>query len=428
MRATINLAVCHRLSGETASVVDIEDDLVSECVKEALMDVPTFKASTAFLGIQRLLAEYRLREWHIEAIRVVKAVVDVRIRHFRATSPETMYYHSLLFGLYESAGVQIDPVEGMTVLLAAASCGNEAIVRMLLKHGIDVEAKAANGWTALHKAIWWGHEALVELLLEAGADINVVADNGATALHMVGSITVHRAMRRLVLENVIDIEAKRLRGWTALHDAACNGNEALVRLLLKKRANIQAKADDGATVLHLAAATGSQAVVRLLLKEGAKLGAKTFNGVTVLQAAAACGREEVVRLLLEEKTDDWLGIGEIGIAMLRAIIGRHVRVARLLWMQGVRWLCKRLGSLLLTCARVMAGLDGNTAVIHQKNDKELSSPDHYDAMKVDHPQPKGETRAVTPKSTQSDGIEGLVHLLMSSLVDTYTLDIGRNVN
>ena len=63
-------------------------------------------------------------------------------------------------------------------------------------------------------------------------------------------------------------------GWTALHQAAINGHEAVVRLLLDNGANIEAKSSLGQglapmmTPLHCAAEMGHGGVLKLLLQRG----------------------------------------------------------------------------------------------------------------------------------------------------------------
>jgi ankyrin repeat protein len=58
-------------------------------------------------------------------------------------------------------------------LVFASLCGRTAIVRLLLDHGIHIDATPPGShWTAtaLHAAAGQGHRAVVELLLERGAD------------------------------------------------------------------------------------------------------------------------------------------------------------------------------------------------------------------------------------------------------------------
>jgi ankyrin repeat protein len=150
---------------------------------------------------------------------------------------------------------------GRTALSWAAERGHEAVVRLLLEKGADVEAKTTFGETALPIAARGGHEAVVRLLLEKGADVE--ANNGWTALHWAAGVG-HEAVVRLLLEKGADVEAKTDNGGTALHEAARGGHEAIVRLLLEKGADVEAKTTYGGTALHEAARGGHEAVVRLL--------------------------------------------------------------------------------------------------------------------------------------------------------------------
>ncbi|PVH74235.1 hypothetical protein DL98DRAFT_658902 [Cadophora sp. DSE1049] len=71
---------------------------------------------------------------------------------------------------------------GMTALVWAARGGHEAVVRLLLEKGANVEAKGDYKRTALVWAAWGKHEAVVRLLLEKGADVEVKGDYKRTAL------------------------------------------------------------------------------------------------------------------------------------------------------------------------------------------------------------------------------------------------------
>ena len=51
--------------------------------------------------------------------------------------------------------------EGMTVLIAAAGNGREALVQLLLEKGADINATDRNGDTALMTAAGHGQEAVV---------------------------------------------------------------------------------------------------------------------------------------------------------------------------------------------------------------------------------------------------------------------------
>ena len=59
---------------------------------------------------------------------------------------------------------------GWTPLPWAAEGGHEAVVKLLLEKGAELETKDNDGWTPLSWAAEKGHEAVVKLLLEKGAE------------------------------------------------------------------------------------------------------------------------------------------------------------------------------------------------------------------------------------------------------------------
>ena len=71
---------------------------------------------------------------------------------------------------------------GITLLYSAARDGHEAVVRLLIEAGADVNKAVADGVTSLYVAAQNGHEAVVLALIQAGGDVNKAADNSATPL------------------------------------------------------------------------------------------------------------------------------------------------------------------------------------------------------------------------------------------------------
>lgn len=93
--------------------------------------------------------------------------------------------------------------KGMTALHWAATYGHEAVMRLLLKKGADVQTKDKDGWTALHWAAEYGHEAVMRLLLEKGADIQIKDKYGQTALHLAEHGAEHGVEHRAEHEAVV---------------------------------------------------------------------------------------------------------------------------------------------------------------------------------------------------------------------------------
>lgn len=123
------------------------------------------------------------------------------------------------------ANVNAVDVHGISILMLAATKANifagQKTARCLLEHGATVDAADAHGRTALMVACINRLEAMVRVLIEHGANVNVafsadnVYDEGVTAL-MVASHKGESEIVRVLLENGANVRAADKQGRTAL--------------------------------------------------------------------------------------------------------------------------------------------------------------------------------------------------------------------
>ncbi|KAK4165660.1 ankyrin repeat domain-containing protein 50 [Cladorrhinum sp. PSN259] len=229
------------------------------------------------------------------------------------------------------------------------------IVRLLVKHGVNLEEEDSDGHTPLTTAILFrqlktvevlcDHNAeilkrshtyypvpvacemrdlaMVKFLLDRGAEIEAVGSGGATGL----SIAVRRenlALMHFLLDKGANVEAKDDLGQTAIFYAAITKNTAVIQLLLYHGANISAQRKDGQTPLHIACRgrTGyydsgdevdtlfsalvsrSFELVKLLLDLGANVNCRDLFGFIPLAYAARCAADvEILELLIDRGAD-----------------------------------------------------------------------------------------------------------------------------
>ncbi|TYI02403.1 hypothetical protein ES332_A11G265100v1 [Gossypium tomentosum] len=230
-----------------------------------------------------------------------------------------------------------------TPLGAAASCGEELIVELLLAHNASTERFESSRWGPIHLAADGGHVEVLRLLLLKGANIDSLTNDGNSALHLAvkagrkdcvrlllanGSkpdreykdnrnkagkaaydvVAGHghtclfdalklgdslclaaqkgeaRTIQRLI-KNSAAINGMDQHGWTALHRAAFKGRTDAVRMQIDKGIDIDSKDEDGYTALHCKVESGHAEGVELLVKKGADVEARTNKGVTALQIA-----------------------------------------------------------------------------------------------------------------------------------------------
>ncbi len=222
-----------------------------------------------------------------------------------------------------------ESTHGQTALMWATWEGHTDVVRTLLEHGTDVDARTTTGYTALLFAAREGDSETTEALLEAGADVNAAAWDGTTAL-VVATIRRQTSHVAFLLSHGADPNLGP--GFTPLHWAAgkwdtelndlsngvAEGNEwsafgglrgpdrlRVVKLLLSHGSDPNIRTErtpgfgirvkghlgniTGGTAFLIAARANDLAVMRELLARGADPLIPTSNGTTPLMMAAGIG-------------------------------------------------------------------------------------------------------------------------------------------
>ncbi|CAN9448321.1 unnamed protein product [Alternaria alternata] len=146
-----------------------------------------------------------------------------------ADRPESKNQEAIV-RLLLSQGADVNAVRGegyaRTALQAACECGNERIVDLLLEKGADVNEDVGTfgGRSSLASAVWAGHIGIVKKLLDRGADINQPRSEklGHTALSAAAQLG-NLEMVDFLIENGADTQGsdglfalKRAIGWNRL--------------------------------------------------------------------------------------------------------------------------------------------------------------------------------------------------------------------
>jgi len=158
------------------------------------------------------------------------------------------------------------------VLMTAARTGNREIVRLLIEHGADVNAKGETyGETALVWAAQENHAEVAQVLIAHGADVNARTS------------PLERAKDRFGLEGVLTILPHG--NWTPLMYAARQGSLETARSLVAGGASLNLTDPDGSTALVLAIINGHYDTAALLAERGADPNITDTAGMAALYAA-----------------------------------------------------------------------------------------------------------------------------------------------
>ena len=230
---------------------------------------------------------------------------------------------------------------GETPVMVAARSGFPAVVERLAEAGADLDARAARDQTALMWAAAQGHPGVVRVLIENGADIHArsavwsqvmavpphsvdaynrdIPHGGDTAL-MFAARVGDAASARLLVAAGADVDAADAWGVSATSLAAHSGFTEIVRLLLEAGADPE-RPGPGFTALHNAIMNQDEAMVRDLVAHGADVHAPLTTwtptrrssadrnyapelvGASPLWLAARFGTPGVMRLLLDAGAD-----------------------------------------------------------------------------------------------------------------------------
>ena len=151
----------------------------------------------------------------------------------------------------------------------ASKAGHVGVVKTLLKKGENVNAMTQENNSALHIAVENGQSRVVETLLGHGANVQLRGGkNSETALHIAARIEEGKGERctKQLVKSGADPNAPMGDGRSAVHNAAANGNLAVLRVLLQNGGDAQLADKEGETGLHKACKQCHFSIVQELMQ------------------------------------------------------------------------------------------------------------------------------------------------------------------
>jgi ankyrin repeat protein len=180
--------------------------------------------------------------------------------------------------LLMDAGADIQKSTQPLVWLAVQQHGWTNIVAPLLDEGADIDARDEEGRTALMKCAWRNDPETATLLLDKGANASLVDNQARGILHYVHTRTAAALVQRYIAGGA-KINAKDNQGRTPLHHAVLMygyGPPHLVDILLKAGADPTIADKFGTTPWDIAHLHSTPSIIEVFRKKFAKSG-KTYK-------------------------------------------------------------------------------------------------------------------------------------------------------
>ncbi|ETO15032.1 ankyrin repeat protein [Reticulomyxa filosa] len=199
------------------------------------------------------------------------------------------------------ASIDVETVDGTTLLMASCYGGLAPVAQLLLNNGAEVDAANANGFTALLFAASEGSQECVNVLLQAGANINIASQGLLTTLMAASSGGLPDFVVYLLTHGrKKDLESKDENGWTALMHAAVAGEDQCAAILLKAGADINVIGTDGFALLSVAVVGNLVWLVRHILEHGDRrlFNHKDSHLMSPVHEACSTGNDQCLKVTL----------------------------------------------------------------------------------------------------------------------------------
>ena len=167
-----------------------------------------------------------------------------------------------------SKGAEVDDmIDGSTPLRRACILGHLEVAKALLEAGASIDGKLKEGdIQPIHFAAWGNFPDIVDLLISWGANKESIATASRYTPLCIAAWRNHQEVFDTLLQLGCDFEASDTVGRQPIHQAAINGNLAMLEALLSKGADPQAAAKDGRIPLHHAIVGGHTHIVEALIR------------------------------------------------------------------------------------------------------------------------------------------------------------------
>jgi ankyrin repeat protein len=181
---------------------------------------------------------------------------DPRTASLRDNGGVSAVRHALYRGQREIAAHIAAVASALDVFDLAALGDATAIADLVRLDPLAVNAFSEDGFTALHFAAFLGGVDAARALIDAGAEVAAISQNAMEVQPINSAAAGCTEVVVLLLDAGAPVDAQQHGGYTALHEAAINGNVALVDVLLAHGADVALPDDERRTAADHAERNG----------------------------------------------------------------------------------------------------------------------------------------------------------------------------
>lgn len=231
------------------------------------------------------------------------------------------------------ASVNVTDASGERVLALDEAISHDQIniVKLLVKHGVRVNAIKPGAWSPLCMACNSGLEAIATMLVDSGADLDHASVGSMKPLTAVIDRTavIDSGFTKLAVKfinkgaDITYIDHIKEGAVTPLELACRKNNRSIVNALIENNVDVNAinKSNYNRTPLHVA---NMPPIIASLIKAGAKINAKDIDGEAPLHEKVTMGCFSAIEALLTNDVDINIKDKNDHTPLFRAIISNEI--------------------------------------------------------------------------------------------------------
>ena len=208
--------------------------------------------------------------------------------------------HVLEFFLEKGIDINAKTNTGMTALQMASFKNSKFYIRLLVKHGANVNEHSSFK-SAAHIAMINDYKESIEELVEQGADIHALYDDETMLHYAVNS--GFKGLVKTLIEKGVSLDMRNKRGETVL-GLSIFQRGAMLEILLEQGVNLQTLVHTNETIpqtpIGYATFLGHMSTVETLLEKGADINQKEVTGKTPILIAAEKQHSSLIQYFLSK--------------------------------------------------------------------------------------------------------------------------------